>query len=94
MAIVNSAGALGGFVGPLLIGALRERSGGYELSMLVLGAFLAAATIAVALLDPAWAERWMLRARPGARAAGDVEAVAVGGKGGGAAAMGSGQAAQ
>lgn len=64
MAIVNSAGALGGFVGPLLIGALRERSGGYELSMLVLGAFLAAATIAVALLDPAWAERWMPRPRP------------------------------
>jgi ACS family tartrate transporter-like MFS transporter len=83
MAIVNSAGALGGFAGPLLIGALKQRSGGYASSMFVLGAFLSAAAISVGLLNPEWAGRWMMRTGPDGRL-GDVEAAGGGGGGGGA----------
>ena len=47
-------------MGPLLLGHLREASGNYNTGMITLGAFLAFASISIALLNPTWAERWML----------------------------------
>ena len=48
--LINSVGNLGGFLGPTLVGALKEGRAGYGLGLGVLGGFalLAAATIAVA----------------------------------------------
>ena len=63
-------GALGGFVGPMLLGSLRQSSGNYNTGMIMLGAFLGFAAISIGLLNPAWAERWMLKAQ----AAGSGEA--------------------
>ena len=40
MPLYNAIGSLGGFVGPYLIGALKEESGSYSSSMVVLSFFL------------------------------------------------------
>jgi MFS transporter, ACS family, tartrate transporter len=48
--LINSVGNLGGFVGPYIIGALRERSGGYANAMAALaGGLVLAAFIVLAL---------------------------------------------
>lgn len=49
IALINSVGNIGGFVGPYLIGFVRERTGSFESGLLVLAASLAAAA-ALALL--------------------------------------------
>ncbi|KAI8472261.1 MAG: major facilitator superfamily domain-containing protein [Monoraphidium minutum] len=72
MALINSAGGVGGFVGPMVIGAIKQHTGSYANAMLVLGAFLAFASILVASFDPKWAERWMLNSKQH-QAADDVE---------------------
>ena len=50
IALVNSMGAVGGFVGPYLIGRIKEQSGGYTDGLLLLaGLQLAAAVLVLAL---------------------------------------------
>ena len=50
IALINSVGSLGGFLGPILIGALREQSGGYATGMIALAiALIFAATAVLAL---------------------------------------------
>ena len=63
LAIANSAGALGGFVGPVLIGALKQKFGTYSTAMYVLASFVATAAALMAALSPAWAEKWVERGR-------------------------------
>jgi MFS family permease len=79
MALINSAGGVGGFVGPMVIGAIRAKTGGYNDAMIVLGAFLVFAALLTAAFDPKWAERWTMEAREraAAAAAGDVECAVV-----------------
>jgi ACS family tartrate transporter-like MFS transporter len=48
-AFINSLGSLGGFVGPFLLGYLADKSGGYGIAMLVLGAMLALGGVAILL---------------------------------------------
>jgi MFS transporter, ACS family, tartrate transporter len=45
IALINSMGAVGGFVGPYLIGEVRERTGSFTLGLLLLAAFLVAAAV-------------------------------------------------
>ena len=42
-ALINSLGAVGGFIGPSLVGLLTDRGGGFAPAMLVLAAFLVVA---------------------------------------------------
>ncbi len=49
-ALINSIGALGGFTGPSLVGFVRERSGTFSASLLVLAGFVLGAAIISALL--------------------------------------------
>jgi ACS family tartrate transporter-like MFS transporter len=59
VALINSLGAVGGFVGPYVIGKLKEQSGSYSDGLLLLGASSAAAVVLVMLLrrwTPARAE--------------------------------------
>jgi ACS family tartrate transporter-like MFS transporter len=50
IALINSMGAVGGFVGPYLIGEIRERSGGFAPGLVFLGACMAAAAVVVLAL--------------------------------------------
>ncbi|WP_218018731.1 MFS transporter [Novosphingobium rosa] len=50
VAAINSIGNLGGFVGPVAIGWLKERSGGYGQGLCVVGAFLLLSALLVLLL--------------------------------------------
>ena len=53
IALVNSIGNLGGFVGPILIGQIKQRTGGFASSLLAIAAFLAvSAAIVIALRRP------------------------------------------
>ena len=53
IAIVNSIGNLGGFVGPYLVGWIREYSGGFAAGLLTLAAILVVgAAIALRLREP------------------------------------------
>jgi len=50
IALINSFGNLGGFVGPYVIGRMREASGGYATSLVVMsGALLVTAVLALSL---------------------------------------------
>jgi ACS family tartrate transporter-like MFS transporter len=50
IALVNSMGAVGGFVGPYLLGRIRERTGSFTLGLLLLaGALIGGALIAMTL---------------------------------------------
>lgn len=69
-------GALGGFVGPVLIGTLKQKTNSYDTAMYVLASFVLTAAILVAAFNPAWAERWMLKHKADAL---DEEAAAGGG---------------
>ncbi|HEX6668549.1 MAG TPA: MFS transporter [Gemmatimonadales bacterium] len=55
IALINSMGAVGGFVGPYLIGHVRERTGEFAPGLLLLAGFLVAAVVIVLAL----------RAKPG-----------------------------
>ena len=50
IALINSMGALGGFVGPYLIGRVRERTGEFAPALLLLAGSLVAAAIIVLCL--------------------------------------------
>lgn len=45
LAFINSIGTMGGFVGPTIVGFLRDHTGGFAVGQLVLGGFLVAASI-------------------------------------------------
>src|SRR5262249_36090165 len=47
IAIYNSIGNLGGFVGPYIIGALMEKSGNYASSMAILASVLVLAAVTI-----------------------------------------------
>lgn len=51
IALINAVGNLGGFVGPSVMGWLRDATGGYSGGMLVLAAALLAAAALVATID-------------------------------------------
>jgi len=53
-AVVNSGGALGGFFGPYIMGFLRDRTHGFEASLLVLAASGACAALISACLRNEW----------------------------------------
>ena len=61
MAIINSCGAVGGFVAPYVVSTLVASSGNYNCSMYMLGSLLGAAAIMVAAFPPSVAERWAAR---------------------------------
>jgi MFS transporter, ACS family, tartrate transporter len=48
IALINSMGAVGGFVGPYLIGRVKERTGEFTPGLLLLAGFLVAAVVVVA----------------------------------------------
>jgi MFS transporter, ACS family, tartrate transporter len=50
-ALINSFGTLGGFCGPFLVGFVRQRTGSFSASLLVLAAFVLGAAILSALLS-------------------------------------------
>ena len=45
IAVINAIGAFGGFVGPYLMGVLKERTGSFSAGMLAMAAILLAATV-------------------------------------------------
>ena len=45
IALINSFGTLGAFVGNVLIGVIRERTGSFQMSLLMLAAFMAGAAL-------------------------------------------------
>lgn len=47
IALINSMGAVGGFVGPYLIGYVKQRTGSYTLGLLLLAVFLVAGVVIV-----------------------------------------------
>ena len=47
IALINSMGAVGGFVGPYLIGEIKERTGEFALGLLLLAACNVAAVVVV-----------------------------------------------
>ena len=56
IAVINSVGNLGGFVGPFLVGVVRDRTGDYSLGLrLLAGAFVLGGLLAVGIKekDPA-----------------------------------------
>jgi ACS family tartrate transporter-like MFS transporter len=53
-ALINSFGALGGFTGPFLVGFVRDRTGSFSASLLVLAAFVLGAAILSVLLRDEW----------------------------------------
>lgn len=62
LALINSIGLMGGFVGPYVVGFIRDRSSGFTAALLVLAGFAALSTLSI--LVPA------LVARPVGRRAG------------------------
>jgi ACS family tartrate transporter-like MFS transporter len=57
LALVNTIGALGGFVGPSLIGVLREQTGSYAASMVVLAVPLVLSAVIVLAIGRVMAAR-------------------------------------
>ena len=69
IALVNTIASLGGFVGPSLIGVLKEQTGSYASAMAMLAVvFVVAAFIVLALGRAMAARAAMLRAKAGAGA--------------------------
>jgi ACS family tartrate transporter-like MFS transporter len=50
IALINSMGNLGGFVGPLLIGWMKDRWGSYAVGLDVVGAMCAMSAVVVVVL--------------------------------------------
>lgn len=61
IALINSVGNLAGYLGPYVMGFLRERTGAYGAGLLA----LSAALVASALLAPAWSRHRSLALTPG-----------------------------
>lgn len=57
IALINSMGAVGGFVGPYLIGKVREQTGGFTIGLLLLAGSLMGGVLIVAGLGRAMAGR-------------------------------------
>jgi ACS family tartrate transporter-like MFS transporter len=55
-AIMNSLGNLGGFVGPYVIGSLKDQTGDYFAAMYLMGGGLVIAAATVAIYQPRWSE--------------------------------------
>lgn len=55
LAVFNSLSGLGGFVGPYVVGSLKDSTGDYSASMYALGAALVLSSIIVALFKTRWA---------------------------------------
>jgi ACS family tartrate transporter-like MFS transporter len=62
IALINSVGSLGAFAGPVLIGVLRERTGGYAMGMVALAIALIFAATAVLALGRTISARPVLQA--------------------------------
>jgi MFS transporter, ACS family, tartrate transporter len=52
IALVNSVGNIGGFVGPNIIGYLRQTSSSFAAGLVVIGAILACGGLLVLAVDP------------------------------------------
>jgi len=63
IALINSMGAVGGFVGPYLLGEVKERTGSFTIGLLLLAGSLVAAVAIVMGLRRAGLTRF---AEPGA----------------------------
>ncbi|KAK9903306.1 hypothetical protein WJX75_002492 [Coccomyxa subellipsoidea] len=61
VALINSVGSIGGFMGPYIIGAIKDKGGGYSWSMVV----LACAALLVSFLSAIFPEVNRQRRRPG-----------------------------
>jgi ACS family tartrate transporter-like MFS transporter len=61
IALINSAGSVGAFVGPVLIGVLKEQTGGYATGMIALAIALIFAATAVLLVGRAMTARPLLQ---------------------------------
>ncbi|KAF6252593.1 hypothetical protein COO60DRAFT_516273 [Scenedesmus sp. NREL 46B-D3] len=61
IAVINALGALGGCVGPYLVGALTQKSGNFYGAMWMLAAFLLVAAVNVALVTEQWASKFSLK---------------------------------
>ena len=57
IALINSIGILGGFLGPFLIGVLKEHTGGYTSAMAMLAGVLLIAALMVLALGRAMTTR-------------------------------------
>ena len=51
IALVNSMGAVGGFVGPYVLGQVKQRTGSFTGGLLILGACQVAAAVIVIVLE-------------------------------------------
>ena len=45
LAFINSIGTMGGFVGPTIMGWLRDQTGSFQVGQMALGGFLLAASL-------------------------------------------------
>jgi nitrate/nitrite transporter NarK len=52
IALINSVGNLGGYLGPMLLGKAKDATGGYTVGMLALGALALAAAAMLIVLPP------------------------------------------
>jgi MFS transporter, ACS family, tartrate transporter len=50
IAMINSIGNLGGFLGPYILGILKTRSGGFRSSLLLLSVAMAASSVCTLLV--------------------------------------------
>ena len=57
IALINSTGSLGGVLGPVLIGVLREQTGSYAMGMIALAVALICAATSVLVLGRSMAAR-------------------------------------
>lgn len=60
----------------MLLGYLKHHTGDYRTSFYALGGFMAFSTLGIALINPRWADRWMLKSKSGLATGGcavDVE---------------------
>jgi ACS family tartrate transporter-like MFS transporter len=62
IALANSILIIGGFVGPTVIGIVKDRTGGYSAAMLLLAAALVAAALMLVAFGRAWGPRLVLGA--------------------------------
>lgn len=53
IAVVNSIGNLGGFIGPYTIGVLRDATGSFQIGLIASAATMVAAAVLVCLAVPA-----------------------------------------
>jgi len=61
VALINTIGALGGFVGPYLIGSFTKSTGNYYAALWLLAGCLAVAAINAALVSEEWAAKFSLK---------------------------------